>query len=131
MRLGRELGRGQVASACMDLSDGHADALDQVSEASGVAIHVDRPLPVDPDAARWFEGRGVNPSTAVLSGGDDYELLFTVPPRRQGRLRNVVRRLGELPITRIGTVARGSGVTILDEREAVAVPAGFSHFGPG
>ena len=37
-RLGRELGRAQVASACMDLSDGLADALEQVAEASGVSI---------------------------------------------------------------------------------------------
>ena len=57
-RLGRELGRGQVASACMDLSDGLADALEQVAEASGVRIEIDRLLPVEPDAARWFEAHG-------------------------------------------------------------------------
>ncbi len=130
-RLGRELGRAQVASACMDLSDGLADALEQVAEASGVAIDIDRALPIDPDAARWFEQSGASASSAALAGGDDYELLFTVSARRQGRLRNVARRLGGLPITRIGTVAQGSGVTIRHEREAVAVPAGFSHFGPG
>jgi thiamine-monophosphate kinase len=130
MRLGRELGRGQVASACMDLSDGLADALEQVAEASGVRFEIDRLLPVEPDAARWFQAQGQNPSTAALAGGDDYELLFTVPARRRGRLRNVVRRLGGLPITRIGTVARGSGVTIVHDLEAVVVGAGFSHFGP-
>ena len=43
---------------------------------------------------------------SALAGGDDYELLFTVRPRHRGRLRGARRRIGDLPITRIGVVTR-------------------------
>ena len=92
----------------MDLSDGLADALEQVAEASGVRFEIDRLLPVDPDAARWFEALGQNPSTAALAGGDDYELVFTVPARRRGRLRNVAGdwRIADHPDWNGGSRAR-------------------------
>jgi thiamine-monophosphate kinase len=82
VRLGTLLGRNRAASACVDLSDGLADGLHQLADASGVGIEVDgSAMPVSDDARQWFEARGQDAVIAALTGGDDYELLFTVRPR--------------------------------------------------
>jgi len=67
---------------------------------------------------------------AVLAGGDDYELLFTVPAGATGQLDAVSARLG-LGLTRIGRVIRGSGVTVLDDSGGLidAGAGGYDHFG--
>ena len=84
------LGRNKAASACMDLSDGLADGLRQIAEACGTGALIDAAvLPIDPGAAEWFTGKGVDPVKAALTGGDDYELLFAVPRKFRGRLRGV------------------------------------------
>jgi thiamine-monophosphate kinase len=132
VRLGMLLGRTQTASSCMDLSDGLADALSQVAEASGVQLQIDAALlPIRPEARLWFEARGADPLRAALAGGDDYELLFTVPGRRRGRLQNVARLIAGLPLTRIGSVTRGAGVIVQRSDRTDELPAGFSHFGGG
>ncbi len=82
VRTGLALGRNRVASACMDLSDGLADGVRQIAEASGVGVIVDADaIPVDEQARAWFNARGGDALTQALSAGDDYELLFTVPRR--------------------------------------------------
>ena len=64
----------------------------------------------------------------ALAGGDDYELLFTARPTARKRLRAVERQLGELPITRIGVVTRGSTVVLGTSSGDRDLPAGFEHF---
>jgi thiamine-monophosphate kinase len=60
----------------MDLSDGLADAVYQVSGASGTGAIVEADaLPVHPGAKIWFERRGVDIASAAVTGGEDYELL--------------------------------------------------------
>src|SRR4029453_12436654 len=72
------LSLNRAATACMDLSDGLADGIRQIAEASGVGATIDRAaIPVDPAARTWFESRRVDPVMAALAGGDDYELVFT------------------------------------------------------
>jgi thiamine-monophosphate kinase len=130
VRLGTLLGRARAASACMDLSDGLGDALDQVAEASAVAIDVDTAaLPVEDATRAWFARTGVD-LVAAIAGSDDYELLFTVPPRTAGRLRHVTALVKDVPVTRIGTVAAGTGVRLRRDDRFDALPAGYSHFGP-
>ena len=96
VRLGIAMGRARAARAAMDLSDGLADALRQVAAASGVGVRIDaEALPIDPAAREWWTSRGVDPVSAAVRGGDDYELLFAVPaegPRRRcGRWRGTSR----------------------------------------
>lgn len=129
VRLGMLLGRLRAASACMDLSDGLADGVRQIAEASQAGIAVDAAaLPISEAARAWFARRGEDAVTAALTGGDDYELLFTVRPAHRGRLRAVRRSLGDLPITRIGVVTKERRVTIRDATGDREVPAGFEHF---
>ena len=65
----------------------------------------------------------------ALAGGDDYELLFTVPPRRRGEIEGLARRL-DLPLTRIGAIRTEAGLHVLDEsgREIPVSRAGWQHF---
>lgn len=129
VKAGVLLGRSRAATACVDLSDGLADGIQQLAAASGVGLAIDGDaLPIDEGARRWHEAHGADPVAAVLAGGDDYELLFTVRRTQRSALRDVRRRLGDLPITRIGVVTkerRNLLRTTAGERE---VTGGFEHF---
>jgi thiamine monophosphate kinase len=72
--------------------------------------------------------QGRNPLEAALSGGDDYELFFTVRPAHGDRLRAVCRHIGDLPITRIGAVTKGRELLIRDEEGLRTLPAAYEHF---
>lgn len=129
LRIGRHLGRGRVASACIDLSDGLADGAAQLAAASGVGMTIEAGvLPLDPDARTWYEGRGEDPAGAALVGGDDYELLFTVPPRFRKRLRGVRSAAGDVAVTRIGTVTPGHALVLRRGEHDEPWPAGYEHF---
>ncbi len=129
VRTGVLLGRNRAASSCVDLSDGLADGLARVAESSQVGMVIDAAaLPIEPDAKRWFEDHGSDAVLAAVSGGDDYELLFTVRPRLRNRLRTVIRQ-APLTLTRIGTCT-GDGNVLLawPDGRTEPVPQGFSHF---
>ncbi len=129
VRLGRLLGRTRAATACVDLSDGLAEALRQLTEASGVGAVVEAAqVPVDPAARRWFERHGIDPLLGAVTGGEDYELLFTVSPRHGGRLRHVERHVGTLRLTRIGEIVKGRSLVLRREGRDDPWPEGFAHF---
>ena len=132
VRLGLLLSRNRAASASIDLSDGLADGVHRIAEASGVGAIIDADaLPIDPGVRAWFEERGVDPVTEALTAGDDYELLMAVRPRT-GRRLAAAMRCG-VPLTRIGRctenratllrVKNGSAVT-----EAELPSGGYDHF---
>ena len=129
VRAGVLLARNRAASACIDLSDGLADGVRQIAEASRAGMTIDGDaLPIAPAVRRWHEDRGRDPVPAVLRGGDDYELLFTVRPAHRGRLRAITRMLGDLPMTCIGTMTKQQTVAIRTERGEYPLPEGFEHF---
>jgi thiamine-monophosphate kinase len=129
VRAGLLLGRNRAASACMDLSDGLADAVRQVAEASGVgmAIRADA-VPIEDAVRAWFVQRRADPAIAAIAGGDDYELLFTSRPAQRGRLRAVRSHVGTLAITKIGVVTRGRDVVLQTAGGEQELPRGFEHF---
>jgi thiamine-monophosphate kinase len=129
VRLGLLLGRTRAASACIDLSDGLADGARRLAEASGAGILLEaEAIPVHPAARRYFSERGLDPITAALAGGDDYELLFTSGPRRRGALAAAVRRSPGLAVTRIGVVTKEPHVRLRRDAREEPLPEGFQHF---
>lgn len=119
------------ASALIDLSDGLAADLGHVLKASGCGARLDRnALP----RARGFNdlcaARGWRPEQLILFGGDDYELLFTIPPRKWAAARRAARA-ADAPLAVIGQMTREAGVLILVDglREAVVDAAGWRHTG--
>ena len=124
-RAGWLLGANRAATSCVDLSDGLADGAWQLAGASDAGIAIDpAAVPVSDAARAWLERAGADPLRAAITGGDDYELLFTVRPSHRGRLRGVRRLLGDLPVTKIGVVTKGRAVTFGGE----AMPGGYEHF---
>lgn len=129
LQLGALLGRNRAATACIDLSDGLADALHQLTRASGVGALVEEPaLPVHAAARRWFDHRGQDPIDAALGGGEDYELLFTVSPKRRSRFAAVRRLVKGVGLTRIGLVTPDRSVSMRRDGRHVELPRGFAHF---
>ncbi len=124
------LGRNLAASACVDLSDGLGDGVRQLAAASGVGAEIDGDAMPVPDAARrWFEDReGLDALEAAVSGGEDYELLFTVPARRWRALAAVMGLAGGLPCTRIGTITADRRLTVTRGGVKGPLPGGFAHF---
>jgi thiamine-monophosphate kinase len=109
LALGRSL-RGR-ATACIDLSDGLTLDLHRLALASGLAAEFDAgALPVFPGASE----------AQALSGGEDYELLFTLPPEARSPRGT----------TRIGTMRRGIAGRITRNGRAIT-PAGYDHFSAG
>jgi thiamine-monophosphate kinase len=141
MRFGMIAGRTRAASACMDLSDGLADAVRQLARASGTGAVIEaEALPVHPGAAEILSGesklseQAASPQAApaaalkaALSGGEDYELLLAVS-RRSMRRFLAVQRLTGLPVTRIGTLTAGADLVLRREGVDEPLPAGFEHF---
>jgi thiamine-monophosphate kinase len=129
VRAGGLLGRNRAATSCMDLSDGLSDAVQQIAEASGVGMQIEAgSLPIAQGVRDWHAVHGGDAVETAVAGGDDYELLFTVPPSWRGRLRAVRMDVGDLPITRIGAVTRNRDVVLSASTGARALPAGFDHF---
>jgi thiamine-monophosphate kinase len=125
MKAGVLLGRNRAATSCMDLSDGLADGIRQLAEASAVGMTIERSaIPVQPEARTWFESHNADPVLEALAGGDDYELVFTASPKLRGRLRAVARH-GGVAITRIGSCTKGPSVELT---AGEPLPKGFGHF---
>ena len=131
VRAGLLLGRNRAASSCMDLSDGLADGVRQVAAASDAGITIDTAaIPISEGSRQWHQRAGRDPVDTALSGGDDYELLFTVRPAQRGRLRGALKQFGDLTATRIGVVTRQREVLMRDARGARELPGGYEHFRP-
>ncbi len=125
--LGRAL--GGLASAAIDVSDGLVADLGHVCAASGVAARIDRArLPLGP-AARAAIAAIPETASAVLSGGDDYELLFTGPPAAAAEISAAAAR-ADVPVAEIGSIVDGHGVKVIaeDGREIELTSTGYRHF---
>ncbi len=130
IKTGLLLSRNSAATACVDLSDGLADGVRRIAEASGVGITIDpSSLPIEPEAASWFASVGEDATTAAICGGDDYELLFTIRPRQRGRLKAAIQH-GGVPLTRVGVCTADRALLLRAAPDAVPAPLpdGFTHF---
>ncbi|MGV7215704.1 thiamine-phosphate kinase [Bradyrhizobium sp. UFLA05-112] len=118
------------ASAAMDVSDGLAGDLAKLCAASGVSATIDTAsVPLSAPAAGLVARTAVG-IEALLSGGDDYELLCTVPESRCADLIVAGRALG-VAVTAIGTIVPGNEAPrFLDGagRELVLKRLSYSHF---
>jgi thiamine-monophosphate kinase len=129
VRAGVVIGRNRAASSCMDLSDGLADAVRQVAEASGVGMRLDSAaIPISEASRTWHARSSSDALDTALSGGDDYELLFTVRQSQRGRFRAARKLCGDLAVTRIGTVTKGRELVLTCEDQSRPLPHGYEHF---
>ncbi len=124
-----------VATAGIDVSDGLVADLRHISTVSGLpAIIEAHSVPLSPAARKAIAGEPRYLATA-LSGGDDYEILFTAPSDASGKIHELSRITG-VPITPIGRMSGSSGseqpgVIVLDElgQPLSFKSEGWTHFG--
>lgn len=118
-----------LATAAVDISDGLVADVGHLAAASGVGAVIERhKVPLSRDARELVE-KEVEYWPTILTGGEDYELAFTVPPGRTAELVEASRRTG-VPVARIGEITDRGEVIVRDE---AGTPlqlerAGFVHF---
>ncbi len=122
-----------LASASLDVSDGLVADLQHLCKASRLSAVVEAArVPFSP-AARSLIGQSEEERALALSGGDDYEILFTAPKEAAGRLARLAEEF-DTPITAIGAMASSLGgkhsVTVRDEkgRPLDFARKGWTHF---
>ena len=131
--VGLALLRRRLATAAIDLSDGLSTDLAHLCRESGVGAEVSATeLPIHPLALKASGGPecapGLAPGLALglaLDGGEDYELLFAAPAGVR-----MPRRVTGVRVTRIGSLVRGKGISLLDHggRRRRLQPGGWEHF---
>ncbi len=128
VQLGMHL-RG-IANAMIDISDGLAADLSHIARTSNVQACIDfSAIPRSAAFQNWCaQGQNIEQIWPVVSGGDDYELLFSAPPFAKTRILALAEKL-DCPLCRIGQIKTGEGVHIFDKGRALDLPiSGFTHF---
>ncbi len=131
--LGIFLGKKGIASSCIDVSDGLVRDLKRVMDSSGVgAVLWEDALGLDDDYRELAVALHLDPVEVALHGGEDFRLLFTVPPDREAEL-SVFKENGK--IMKIGQIRSERGVFLLSGGELLDVselgPSSFEHFSHG
>jgi thiamine-monophosphate kinase len=130
-----------AASAAADISDGLLGDLGHILQRSGVGATLDTLIAINLLAAQaYFTGAScpfdhmLSPQLAlqcVLSGGDDYELVFTAPPAQRATVQ-AASWASHTPVTRIGQIDAAPGLRLVDGQGATVVKTftSFDHFKP-
>lgn len=124
LALGQKLAAEGLSRAALDISDGLVADLSHICKASGLAAEIEAAaVPLSPAAA---EALAEDPALLidVLSGGDDYELCFTVAPEKAALLV-------DLPVTPIGRLLDGKPEVRVLDRDGKVLPiekGGWTHF---
>ena len=123
LREARQLVLNNPIHAMIDISDGLATDLRHICRASGAGAELRAvAIPISPPAAE-----AADPLTAAMGDGEDYELLFTLPPKDADRLLTS-QPLG-IPVSRIGTIVEGDAITLVgrDGQSGPLEQTGFQH----
>ncbi|MCW4008050.1 MAG: thiamine-phosphate kinase [Candidatus Bathyarchaeota archaeon] len=127
LREGLALGKSGAVSASIDSSDGLAWSLHELARMSGVGFVIES-VPVAEEVRRFAEFNGLDPLELALYGGEEYELVVTVKPKRWVEAKTVVEAMGGCLLP-IGKATRDRQVLLnVDGKKGVIEPRGWEHF---
>jgi thiamine-monophosphate kinase len=127
LREGVELARAGLATSSIDSSDGLEACLRELSDMSGVGFIVER-LPLDPLAEEYVRVHGLDLYEAVLRGGEEYELVLTVPSSRLEDAARLLEGLG-CSLIPVGKAVEDRTVTIRSGNSEMELRGkGWRHF---
>ncbi len=131
---GRLLAKERIPSAMIDISDGLLADLNHIMQQSrmGAEIVLDK-IPVSPSLLRYAKGTQCDPMKHALSGGEDYELLFSVPEKKVKKLNGLIE-INLISATRIGTIISRKKGLVLRKADGTLQkirPLGYDHFKNG
>jgi thiamine-monophosphate kinase len=117
------------ASAMIDISDGLGGDARHLAAESGVGLRIDsEALPLAPGVAEIAAAAGLDFLQLAAGGGEDYELLATLPVQQLGAVESTANKAGTA-LTWIGEAVRGEGVEIRRPDGGLLEPAGFDQLG--
>jgi thiamine-monophosphate kinase len=127
LKLGQWLAEKRMATAMMDLSDGFSSDLPRLCRASGVGARVQQTRIPLPHILNSDRKRRADRLQLALHGGDDYELLFTVPP---SEVRRIPKSFQGIALTPIGEVTRNQKLLLIreDGHEQLLISGGWDPF---
>ncbi len=116
----------------IDVSDGLAADISHICEASGVGVHIEaEALPIQPEVITLALLAGREPQDLALFGGEDYELVFTVPVDRADVLAHELFVATGISATAIGTICEGSTMTLFRQGKPSSLRStGWDHLRP-
>jgi thiamine-monophosphate kinase len=131
IKLGQALARHHLATAMIDVSDGLLIDTTHLLEESGVGARIweDR-IPLSRSYRKWVRSYSKNPLQIALTGGEDYELLFTASSEIRKSISTLSIAL-KIPMTRIGEILpKKEGFLIVrrDGQKYSPHRLGFEHF---
>jgi thiamine-monophosphate kinase len=131
--LGQVLGASKMVGAMQDISDGIATDLAHICSQSGVGAELDAELlPGAEILGRVSQIINKEPVDLKISGGEDYELVFTVKKGRDEDLLTLVRENCGEQVYRVGRTVKGCDVRLISGEDAVNIGfKGFQHRGSG
>jgi len=127
LELGLWLAKHKLVSAMIDTSDGFSTDLARLCRASRIGARVwSAALPVVSIPSK-LRRRVPSPHELALHGGEDYELLFAVPPKYIHRIPGTFKGV---PISQVGTFVRRREIQLLEANGDTSVlqPLGWDHF---
>lgn len=128
VRCGCLLAENGLATAMQDISDGIATDLTHICKASNIgAVIEEKLLPCHPDLPQIAEQIGCRPISLMISGGEDYHLVFTVDRSREEELQDLMSEKN-IMIHRIGKTIEGKGLFLRTKKGVEDISyGGFEH----
>lgn len=130
LELGRQIALKKIANSMIDISDGLLLDLDRISIQQGLGATIDvKKIPISEDYSEFIEQFSDSLYDLALSGGEDYELLFTAEQNKRMELQKLSESL-KIQITEIGHITENNTIEVINsEGETLSLQnRGFVHF---
>ena len=126
-KLGFGLKNKKYFSSSMDSSDGLSTTLNEMSKQSKKKFVINK-IPLNRDLEIYIKKHNLNLNSIVFHGGEEYEFVFTIPPKHKKRIIENSKLL-KTPIIEIGYVTSGKGVYLKkNEETTILKDLGWKHF---